>query len=51
VTASFRFGVRPPVVPAAAMVSALVFHRDGRFGAAWPVVSFWLGWPPRCQGR
>jgi hypothetical membrane protein len=30
-------------LPAAAMVSALVFRRDGRFGAAWPVVSFWLG--------
>ena len=30
-------------LPAAAMVSALVFRRDRRFGAAWQVVSFWLG--------
>jgi hypothetical protein len=30
-------------LPAAAMVSALVFRRDGRFGMAWQVVSFWLG--------
>jgi hypothetical protein len=25
------------------MVSALVFRRDGRFGTAWQLVSFWLG--------
>jgi hypothetical protein len=30
-------------LPAAAMVSALVFRRDGRLGTAWQVVSFWLG--------
>ena len=30
-------------LPAAVMVSALVFRRDGRFGVAWQVVSFWLG--------
>jgi hypothetical membrane protein len=30
-------------LPAAAMVSALVFRRDGRFGTAWQLVSFWLG--------
>jgi hypothetical membrane protein len=30
-------------LPAAAMVSALAFRRDGRFGMAWQVVSFWLG--------
>ena len=30
-------------LPAAAMVSALVFRRDGRFGMAWQLVSFWLG--------
>lgn len=30
-------------LPAAAMVSAVVFRRDGRFGMAWQVVSFWLG--------
>ena len=31
-------------VPAGrAGASALVLRRDGRFGAAWPVVSFWLG--------
>ena len=30
-------------LPAAAMVSALVFRRDGRFGEAWSVGSFWLG--------
>ena len=30
-------------LPAAAMVSALVFRRDGRLGTAWQLVSFWLG--------
>jgi hypothetical protein len=30
-------------LPAAAMVSALAFRRDGRFGTVWQVVSFWLG--------
>ena len=30
-------------LPAAAMLSALVFRRDGRFAMAWQVVSFWLG--------
>ena len=30
-------------LPAAAMVSALVFRRDGCFGMAWQLVSFWLG--------
>jgi hypothetical membrane protein len=30
-------------LPVAAMLSALVFRRDGRFGTAWQVVSFWLG--------
>ena len=30
-------------LPAAAMLSALVFRSDGRFTAAWQVVSFWLG--------
>jgi Protein of unknown function (DUF998) len=30
-------------LPLAAMVSAAVFRRDGRFGAAWQVLSFWLG--------
>jgi hypothetical protein len=30
-------------LPAAAMVSAPVFRRDGRFGTAWQVGSFWLG--------
>jgi Protein of unknown function (DUF998) len=30
-------------LPAAAMLSALAFRRDGRFGMAWQLVSFWLG--------
>ena len=30
-------------LPAAAMLSALVFRSDGRFTVAWQVVSFWLG--------
>jgi hypothetical membrane protein len=30
-------------LPAAVMVSALAFRRDGRFGMAWQVGSFWLG--------
>lgn len=30
-------------LPAAVMVSALVFRRDRRFATAWQVVSFWLG--------
>jgi hypothetical protein len=30
-------------LPLAAMVSALVFRRDGRFSTAWQVISFWLG--------
>jgi hypothetical protein len=30
-------------LPAAAMVSALAFRRDGRFGTVWQAVSFWLG--------
>jgi hypothetical protein len=30
-------------LPAAAMLSALVFRSDGRFSVAWQVVSFWLG--------
>jgi len=30
-------------LPAAAMVSVLVFRRDGRLGTAWQLVSFWLG--------
>jgi hypothetical protein len=30
-------------LPAAAMLSALVFRRDGRFATAWQVISFWLG--------
>jgi Protein of unknown function (DUF998) len=30
-------------LPLAAMVSGLVFRRDGRFGTAWQVLSFWLG--------
>jgi hypothetical membrane protein len=30
-------------LPAAAMASALVFRRDGRFSMAWQLVSFWLG--------
>ncbi len=30
-------------LPAAAMISALVFRRDGRFSTAWQVSSFWLG--------
>lgn len=30
-------------LPVAAMCSALAFRRDGRFSAAWQVVSFWLG--------
>lgn len=30
-------------LPATAMLSALVFRRDGRFSLAWQVVSFWLG--------
>ncbi len=30
-------------LPVAAMVSASVFRSDGRFGAAWQLVSFWLG--------
>jgi hypothetical membrane protein len=30
-------------LPAAAMLSALVFRSDGRFTTAWQVVSFWLG--------
>jgi hypothetical membrane protein len=30
-------------LPAAAMVSALAFRRDGRFGTLWQAVSFWLG--------
>jgi hypothetical membrane protein len=38
-------------LPAAAMVSALAFRRDGRLGTAWQLVSFWLGWPPWCRGR
>jgi hypothetical membrane protein len=29
-------------LPVAAMLSALVFRRDGRFGTAWQVTSFWL---------
>jgi hypothetical membrane protein len=30
-------------LPAAAMVSALAFRRDGRVGNGWRLVSFWLG--------
>jgi Protein of unknown function (DUF998) len=30
-------------LPLAAMVSALAFRRDGRFGSGWQLVSFWLG--------
>jgi hypothetical membrane protein len=30
-------------LPAAAMVSALAFRRDGRLGTLWQAVSFWLG--------
>ena len=30
-------------LPVAAMLSALVFRSDGRFGTGWQVVSFWLG--------
>ncbi len=30
-------------LPVAAMLSSLVFRSDGRFGAGWQVVSFWLG--------
>jgi hypothetical protein len=30
-------------MPAAAMISALVFRSDGRFGTAWQIASFWLG--------
>jgi hypothetical protein len=30
-------------LPAAAMVSVLVFRRDGRLGLAWQLGSFWLG--------
>jgi hypothetical protein len=30
-------------LPAAAMISALVFRRDGRFSTAWQAGSFWLG--------
>ena len=30
-------------LPVAAMISSLVFRTDGRFGAPWQVVSFWLG--------
>jgi hypothetical protein len=30
-------------LPVAAMLSALVFRRDGRFSTAWQVISFWLG--------
>jgi len=30
-------------MPAAAVISALVFRSDGRFGAAWQIASFWLG--------
>lgn len=30
-------------LPAAAMLSALVFKRDQRFGTAWQVGSFWIG--------
>jgi hypothetical membrane protein len=30
-------------LPAAAMLSAMVFKRDQRFGTAWQVGSFWIG--------
>ena len=30
-------------LPAAAMLSALVFRSDGRLGTPWQVISFWLG--------
>lgn len=30
-------------LPTAAMLSSLAFRTDGRFSAAWQVVSFWLG--------
>lgn len=30
-------------LPAAAMVSALAFRRDGRWGSGWQVASFWVG--------
>ncbi len=30
-------------LPVAAMLSSLVFRSDGRLGAGWQVVSFWLG--------
>jgi hypothetical membrane protein len=30
-------------LPVAAMISALVFRRDGRFSTPWQVTSFWLG--------
>jgi hypothetical protein len=30
-------------LPLAAMVSALAFRQDGRFGSGWQLVSFWLG--------
>jgi hypothetical protein len=30
-------------LPAAAMMSSLVFHRDGRWGTGWQVTSFVLG--------
>jgi hypothetical membrane protein len=38
-------------LPAAAMLSALVFRSDGRFSVAWQVVSFWLGLAALVSGR